>query len=200
MKLCRKKLVEEITAKFPPESYNFKETAHGLQDDEPLDLKDIIWSCFQNPKRKSHSYYHVKSLYYPKDVSKDNPDYIINLIQQVFPAAFEIFKEKKIRLHDVGYLWNTEENMRGLQEIDKKVFLETIKKCTWHGPFQLVEGLFEFLSLENDSGEGHNLYNVSLSLTLDPPKFPVKILLSYSSNQNRTSKRAAPGILIIKQD
>lgn len=127
--------------------------SHGLSQDEPLILEEIIKQCFSNPERYSYPNF-AKERGWENSIYKlkDNPEYWINVLM---PELIEQFNNAKIRLHDL-------DKINDKAGINAYEFLDTISRSQWCGPYKYdKKDNFFFLSIAQD---GKNEYFVSLSI------------------------------------
>lgn len=134
---------------------------HGLTEDEPLVLEEVIKSCFENPKRAKYpQFFDNKNLGTGRTlctISAD-PQYWISLVDQ---KLVKQFNGCKIRLHDTSQLRGISS---GWEHVAKDDFLSEITNSRWAGPYISEErGLVYFVT--NAQG-AHCCYFVQLVLDI----------------------------------
>ena len=137
--------------------------AHGLTQDEPLDLEMIIKSCYSNPWRRDVSDFPERVATW-KNTSlfkeNDSADFFIEKINSQIPSCLKKFNSKQVRLYDTGCLWETVEDDADGEQISKESYLEAIKYSSWIGPFKydFSQDYYFFSAKQN----GDNQYFVVL--------------------------------------
>lgn len=167
--------------------------ARGLSTDEPLDFDTIIRSVYANPDRKKYPElwklqpcnlctYSFQTLELvglvennkAKNGEKDNPEYLINKVQEIMPNSKADFNNKCIRLWDISVLTDYREghefNNGVGPTVEKMEYLGQVKKFKWYGPFKLERWHFFYIYAVEEEATGGFYIELEIQLTREFPK------------------------------
>lgn len=140
--------------------------AHGLTIDEPLEVNEIIKSCYANPDRKKFPFFWTKTKYIPFGsyslVSAkiyDNPAYFINKVNKDLPRSVKAFNLKQIRLQNLHDVCDFTECLKEGIKVDKNEYLESIKSSKWYGPYKWSWKEYYYFYSISDDGQ-NSFYSV----------------------------------------
>lgn len=136
---------------------------HGLTNGEPLILKEIITDCFANPDRQRFpdffKTFAQSSYNFSSDSRYNSSEYFTDLVN---PELESKFNQEAIRLHNQEYLG---ERFNSTNQVDTELYLRTVKKCRWYGPYKETSSdIFCFFAITHT---GDNDYTVGLCVNVD---------------------------------
>lgn len=141
-----------------PEIISEKFYAHGLTRDEPLNIQEVVRSCYQNRRRKDFPKFFEESTNLFRFYAENESDqYFIDLLdkKERVKSVANNFNSKSISLHDFKRLREYKnQKSEDIEIVDQNKYLRTISESRWYGPYyRRLSDCFSFVSAKTDGSQ-----------------------------------------------